>query len=59
MSDPVSDDSILEAMDFPMSSEFYLILSDDFGWTPVGTDHESIETLTKTQNFSCPEILVL
>lgn len=41
MSDVVSGDDILEAMDFPMSSEFNPILSDDFGWT--GTDHEWID----------------
>lgn len=39
MSDIESDDEILEAMGFPMSSEIDPIQLDDFGWT----GHESID----------------
>lgn len=45
----MSDDDIMEAMDFPMSSEMDPIPSDDFGWT--GTDHESVENTDEDLDF--------
>lgn len=49
MSDIESDDEILEAMGFPMSSKIDPIQLDDFGWT--GTDHESIDNTNEDPEF--------